>query len=137
MPHFRGRPMKRNQRHTHSFLPVCVRRSLLCGAAAVLLACVPAFAQLSGKGEIRGTVTDTTGAAVPNATVVITNPSTGISVTTTSTSAGDYSVPTLDPGVYSVTFSAAGFEKLTQQNVTVNALESQTVNPKLPVGATN
>lgn len=93
-----------------------------------------AVAQLSGKGQIKGTVFDTSGAAIPNASVTITNTSTGVVTRTTSTSAGDYSVSTLDPGTYKVTVSAQGFESLTQENVQVNALETQTYNPKLPVG---
>ncbi len=104
---------------------------------AFLLTCAPAFAQLSGKGQIRGTVTDSTGAAVPGATIVVTNTSTNVSATTTSTSAGDYSFPTLDPANYTVNVTAAGFQKLTQQNVQVNALETQTVNPTLTIGSTN
>ncbi len=93
-----------------------------------------ASAQLAGKGQIRGTVFDASGAAIPNATVTITNTATGVATKTTSTSAGDYSVPTLDPGIYTVVVTAPGFESLTQQNVHVNALETQTVNPKLPIG---
>ena len=124
----------------HSALPLAraLRRfTIVFGLfAAVWMAVSPAAAQLSGKGEIKGTVTDATGAAVPGAKVVITSTNTGVSVTTTSTSAGDYSVSTLDPGKYTVTFSASGFEKLTQQNVQVNALETQSVNPKLTIGAT-
>ena len=97
----------------------------------------PAFAQLAGKGAVSGTVEDPTGAAVPGATIVVTNSTNGITTSTTSTSAGDYSVSTLDPGVYTITITAPGFEKLTQQNVHVNALETQSFNPKLTVGATD
>ncbi len=111
-------------------------------AALAVLLCValwsaPAEAQLSGKGAISGTVQDPTGAAIPGATVAITKNSTGVAVTTKSTSAGDYSVSTLDPGVYTVKISAPGFETLTQQNVEVNALETQTFNPRLTIGATD
>jgi hypothetical protein len=70
-------------------------------------------------------------------TVTATNTATSISVTTTSTSAGDYSFSTLDPGVYTVKVTASGFEGLTQQQIHVNALETQTFNPKLSVGATD
>jgi len=92
-------------------------------------------AQLAGKGAVSGTVLDPTGAAVPGATIVITNNANGIATTTTSTSAGDYSVSTLDAGVYTITVTASGFEKLTQQNVQVNSLETQTFSPKLTIGA--
>ncbi len=110
--------------------------ALLFVPALVLLNPVPAAAQLSGKGQINGTVTDASGAAIPNAQIVVTSKQTGVSTTTTTTSSGDFALPTLDPGDYNVTVTASGFEKLTQQNVHVNALETQTISPKLSVGAT-
>jgi hypothetical protein len=110
-----------------------LRPSLAC--VALVLACLvtltAAHAQLAGKGAISGTVLDPTGAAVPGATIVITNNANKIATTTTSTSAGDYAVSTLDAGVYTITVTAPGFEKLTQQNVQVNSLETQTFTPKL------
>ncbi|WP_044177355.1 TonB-dependent receptor [Granulicella mallensis] len=103
----------------------------------LLVASGAAHAQLAGKGAITGTVFDASGAAIPDATVVMTNGATGISTTTTSTSAGDFSVSTLDPGVYTVTVTAKGFEKLRQEDVHVNALETVSLNPKLTVGASD
>ncbi len=96
-----------------------------------------AFAQLAGKGQIKGTVMDQTGAAIPNATVVIKSKLTGVSTTVTSTSAGEYSAPILDPGTYTVTVTAAGFQTLAQDNVNVNALETQSFDPKMTVGSTD
>ena len=94
-----------------------------------------ATAQLAGKGQINGTVTDTSGAAIPGAQVIVKSKQTGVSTNTTTTSSGDFSIPTLDPGNYSVTITANGFQRLVQDNVQVNALETQTLNPKLTVGA--
>jgi hypothetical protein len=108
--------------------------------AALLCVCLwsaPARAQLSGEGAITGSVQDQTGAAIPGAKVAIVRDSTGVAINTESTSAGDYSVSTLTPGVYTVTVSAPGFQTLTQKNVEVNALETQTFNPKLTIGATD
>src|SRR5580698_5793737 len=93
-----------------------------------------ATAQLAGKGQINGTVTDTSGAAIPGAEIVVKSKQTSLSTNTTTTSSGDFSLPTLDPGDYTVTVSANGFGKLVQENVHVNALETQTINPKLTVG---
>jgi hypothetical protein len=93
-----------------------------------------AMAQLSGKGAITGLVTDKTGAVIPGAVIAATNGATDITVRTTSTGSGDYLFPNLDPGVYSITTTAKSFETLTQQNVHVNALETQTYNPVLTVG---
>jgi carboxypeptidase family protein len=96
-----------------------------------------AMAQLSGKGAITGTAMDKTGAVIPGATVAATNNATKITTTTTTTGAGDFSFPNLDPGVYTIVTTAKGFEKVAQQDVHVNALESQTYNPVLTVGGSN
>jgi hypothetical protein len=103
--------------------------------AVALLMTVSARGQLAGKGSISGTVADPTGASIPGARIVATNASTSVVSRTTSTSSGDYSLDTLDAGVYTVTISANGFQTLTQKNVEVNALETQTFNPKLEVGS--
>ena len=94
-----------------------------------------ALAQLSGKGAITGTVTDSTGAVIPAASIVARNNASGITTTTASTGAGTYTFANLDPGIYTVTITAQGFEKLVQQNIHVNAMESQAYNPVLQVGA--
>ncbi len=105
-----------------------------------MLALVPmsplgARAQLAGKGAITGTVQDKTGAVIANATVTATDTANGISTVTKSSGAGDYNFSNLDPGIYTVTTIAPGFEKLTQENIHVNAMESQAYNPVLQVGA--
>jgi hypothetical protein len=53
----------------------------------------------------------------------------------TTTSAGDFNITPLTPGLYTVTVTAKGFEKYVQENVTVNALQTVAVNMKLTVGA--
>ena len=103
--------------------------------AVTLSMTAPLSAQLAGKGAISGNIQDTTGAAIPNARIIITNQATGVSTKTTSTGAGDYNVPTLDPGKYNVQVEAEGFQKQNQQNVQVNALEIVTYSPKLTIGA--
>jgi hypothetical protein len=101
----------------------------------LLGAALPAMAQLAGKGAITGTITDKTGAVIPGAAITAKNTATGIATVSKSTGAGDYNFSTLDPGVYTLTISAAGFEKLTQENIHVNALETLTYNPVLQVGS--
>jgi len=105
--------------------------------AVLLILCSAAGAQLAGKGGVSGTVADPTGAAIPGAQVTVTSSATGVSTKTTSTSSGDFSVSTLDPGKYTVVVTANGFETLTQKNVQVNALETQTLNPRLTVGSSS
>jgi len=104
--------------------------------AATLAFAVPAaIAQTGGEGALEGTVTDTTGAAIPNATVTAIDQASGVKTTRTSTSAGLYSITPLIPGVYTVTISATGFSTLTQKNVEVNGLTVTGFNPKLSPGA--
>ena len=69
-----------------------------------------ARAQLSGKGEIKGTVKDPAGAVVESAKVTATSVATGASTTRTTTSSGDFDISPLDAGVYTVTVVAMGFE---------------------------
>jgi hypothetical protein len=106
-------------------------------AAFLLLFGASAFAQLSGKGEIVGLVTDPTGAAVPDATVVATSTTRGTRLTSKTTSAGDYALSPLDADTYTVTVIAKGFKTTTEQSVVVNALEVATVNLSLTLGTTS
>ena len=94
-----------------------------------------AHAQLSGKGEIKGTVKDPSGAVVANATVTATDVSSGVSTTRTSNSSGEFDLSPLDPAIYTVSVTATGFEKLTQSGLHVNALEISSYDPVLTVGS--
>lgn len=94
-----------------------------------------AFAQTGGEGALEGTVTDSTGAAIPNATVIATNQASNVGTTRTSTSAGLFSITPLIPGVYTIIVKANGFSTLTQKNVEVNGLTVTGFNPKLSPGA--
>ena len=122
-----------------SSIDQAVRASLMLLVALVMvcLATISASAQLAGKGSITGTVADPSGAFVPGATITATNPATGFSLTQISARAGEFTISPLDPGVYTVTVSAPGFQKLSQQDVHVNALEVYSYSPRLTVGGTD
>lgn len=105
---------------------------LLCFALAPA-----AWAQTGGEGGIQGTVSDATGAAVPNAIVTATNVDTGVSTKRETTGAGLYTISPIIPGTYTVTATAQGFTTVTQKNLTVNALALTPLDLTLTVGSTN
>ena len=88
----------------------------LCLAILVFVA-TTGLAQNVVSGEITGTVTDVSGAVVPNATVNLSNPDTGVDQNTTTGSGGGYRFPLLRPGTYKVTANAAGFGPVSRQVV--------------------
>src|SRR5437899_646646 len=73
----------------------------------------------SNSGNIQGTVSDSTGAALPKATVTVRNLDTGATVSTETTDAGLYSAPNLPPGRYALTVEAPNFKKYVREGVTV------------------
>ncbi|MBZ5661321.1 MAG: TonB-dependent receptor [Acidobacteriia bacterium] len=88
-------------------------------------------------GTISGTVLDPSGAVVPNAEISVTNQDTGVVRTTTGTSDGLYSVPSLLPGRYSVQVKAEGFNVAQVQNVVVNVGTETRADLHLEVGTTS
>ncbi len=90
-------------------------------------------AQVAGA-TLSGTVTDSSGAEVANASVAIRNTETGITRTVTTDAAGFYNAPNLSPGNYEVTVSAQGFSKLVQNGITLTVGSQQVLNPSLKLG---
>ncbi len=83
------------------------KKSLAFAVLFAALIALPAAAQTSGVGNITGDVTDTSGAAVSAAAVVVLNTDTGIARNLTTDSNGHYSATFLQPGHYTVTIGAA------------------------------
>ncbi|HEX7157432.1 MAG TPA: carboxypeptidase-like regulatory domain-containing protein, partial [Edaphobacter sp.] len=112
---------------------------LLFVCTVLLLIAPPASlrGQTAGQGAIQGTVLDTSGAVIPNATIAATNNATGVATVRTSSSAGVFSIAPLLPGTYSLKVEAPGFQTLRQDNLVVNALTTLGINPTLTVGQTN
>jgi Carboxypeptidase regulatory-like domain/TonB-dependent Receptor Plug Domain len=94
-----------------------------------------AWAQTADTGAIAGTVTDATGAVVPQAQLKATNRATGEARSASSAQNGSYSIPFLPPGTYSVDVSKDGFKTLTFSSVHVIVTETETLNAPLAVGA--
>lgn len=112
------------------------RRWAIGLAAGLLLAAQPLRAQNTNTGEIKGLVTDPTGAVLPNVAVTITNVQTGVVTAAKTNGSGLYDVPSLLPGQYTVRFRATGFEDYVRQGI---ALEVETVgiDATLQVGSTS
>ena len=95
----------------------------------------PARLAQETTGTITGTVKDQSGALVTTATVRAINAETGFSRTAKAGGQGDYTLPYLPVGNYKVEFTAAGFKKYVQDNVTLTVDQAVAVNATLQVGA--
>jgi len=103
---------------------------------AAVLSATLAFGQNANTGEIKGTALDSTGAVVEGVQVRITNVETGVTIVSTTNSAGIYDAPSVPTGSYTVTFSKAGFKELVRKGVTVQ-LQTIAVDAALQVGSTS
>src|SRR5437762_8667000 len=113
------------------------RPSLVAIAVLVLLgiASTPAAAGAQVLyGSLVGTVTDESGAAVPGATVTITQPQTNASRETVTESGGAYRFPTVQSGTYTVTVQLIGFRTFTRADVPVTLNNISRVDAALQVG---
>ena len=91
------------------------------------------FAQ-STTGSIYGIVADPTGAAIPGATVVVKNVQTGLVLTQTTNSTGEYTFTTVNPGDYTVTATAASFKSTTQTGIALASNQNVHVTFALVAG---
>jgi hypothetical protein len=91
------------------------------------------FAQ-SDRGSISGVVTDPSGSGIAGAKITITNTAMGTQSSTVTTGSGDYTIPELAAGKYSVTVVAPGFGELIRNGITVSVGETADVDLKLDVG---
>ena len=104
---------------------VASKLAFLC--ALCILSSDKTFGQTS-QGSIAGTITDSSGALVAGANVVVRNTATGARSQTVSTTAGTYSVPNLSPGIYDVTATLAGFKAAKQSAVVVQVATTAALN---------
>jgi hypothetical protein len=113
------------------------QRLLVIAVAALFLVIAgrPASAQTSGVGNITGTVTDSSGATVPNSTVVILNTDTGVTRSITTNSDGSYTASFLQPGHYEVTIGGGGFGKVDRKNLVLTVGQILTVDAALPAAS--
>jgi hypothetical protein len=114
---------------------LAIRRLTPWGLALAALLLPRSAAAQAVTGTILGTVRDTTGAAVPGATVTVTNTGTGLSRTVTSDSLGEYTAPQIPTGTYTVTGELSGFKTVTLSNIRVGVDQKLRIDLRLEVGA--
>ena len=88
-------------------------------------------------GTISGTIKDDSGAAIPNARVTIKSVETGLASSVVSDAIGNYAVPDLQAGHYSIAVSRSGFKTTKLPDVELQVAEHATINPVLQVGSVN
>src|ERR1700692_2186450 len=101
---------------------------------SILMFTLPSYSQ-QVVGAITGTVTDPTGAAVPDATGKALNVATNLEITAMTKSNGSYVVPELPAGTYKLTISKESFKTETHTEVLVNGNRTTTVDSSLVLGA--
>ncbi len=107
--------------------------------ACALSSCIPVFSSIQAKaqtlyGSVVGTVTDNTGAAVPGATVVVTETQTNDARTVVTDNGGVYTISTVPPGNYQVVITKQGFEGYKTKGIDVTANNVVRVDAQLQVG---
>jgi hypothetical protein len=110
-------------------LRVVVAVFLVLGAALYV------GAQATGRGSLSGLITDATGAAVPAASVTLTNNATGVALQSQTSDSGLYSFLSLVPGIYKLQVSQPGFKAAVQDQISIAVDADQRVNVTLEVGS--
>src|SRR5882762_7458282 len=111
-------------------------RRLLGSLVVFAVLVVMGYAQ-TFRGAINGTVSDPSGAMVAGASVRTTNVATGVTLTTTTTSDGQFAFQDIPLGTYKIVVTASGFSSVTTDNVSVTAGAVYTLPVKLKVGETS
>jgi hypothetical protein len=106
----------------------------LCLIAALACLGFGRTASAQAVAGITGTVTDSSGAVIPNANVTITNEATGVTNKAVTNGAGTYRVIGLLPGTYRINVEAPGFQKFNTTGVRVEVSTIATINPTLATG---
>ena len=110
-------------------------RAAMLSLCALASLAVNAFGQVS-LGTLRGTVTDSSAAVVPNASIVVKEPATGVEVRRLTTDTqGNYEVADIKPGTYTLTCEAAGFKLATVDQILMEMGQIRRVDVTLTVGA--
>lgn len=103
--------------------------------ALVAYACGTVLVAQTDRGAISGVITDPAGAVIVGAAITLTNPATGVRISTKSTDAGLYVFPQVPPAVYGIEAEAVGFKKTVLNEIRVGVLQRLVLDLKLELGA--
>src|SRR5581483_5338673 len=109
----------------------------LAGMAGLLLFHAGAARAQSGTSSVQGTITDTSGAVIPDAAVKLTNNATGVTLQNTSDPSGSYSFPSVRPGLYTLEVAKTGFATYKVTAFTVIVGQHQTQDARLDVASSS
>jgi len=110
-------------------------RSLGLLLLIVVCALLPGTARGQASAAIKGTVYDTSGGIVPDATVVLHNTATNLDRTTSSNGAGAYVIPDIQPGDYDLKISKEGFKTVVQAGIPLAVNQTATLDVTLSAGS--
>ncbi len=119
--------------HSHRFGLCLVGTAVLCLAAPVLQ---PTLNAQVTTATLQGLVLDPSGAVIPGTTVTVSNEATGQELSGTSSEGGEFAIPFIPPGTYSVVLTAEGFKATTVQGLQLATGQRANVNYTLEIGAT-
>jgi hypothetical protein len=102
----------------------------------VLALCNSIHAQTTA-GQVNGTVTDSSGGVIPNAAITLANINTSVTIHTNTNRSGFYAFPNVQPGTYSMTFTAPNFKTMVLPSFTLVVNQILTENEVMEVGSTN
>ncbi|MCI0338832.1 MAG: carboxypeptidase regulatory-like domain-containing protein [Acidobacteria bacterium] len=112
-----------------------MRIRALISMLALFVLSLTSFAQTS-RGTVSGVVTDSTGAVISGATVVLTNTATTVARSTVTNNEGFYRFEAVDLGTYAIKFTATSFGAIVKSNIVVSANLTSTVDAQLSPGTT-
>src|SRR4051794_33139559 len=110
-----------------------IRHAVLAAVSCVLLF-TPARVHAQATGAITGVATDSSGAVLPGVTIDVTARDTGLARTAVTGADGFYTIPLVNPGVYQVKATLAGFRATVRENITVVVNETVRADVSMQVG---
>ena len=111
-----------------------LRSNCVCALLLLLITLRP-FAGQTTFATITGTITDSSGAVLPGATVIATHVGSNYRYTGVSNEAGGYTIPQLREGVYTLTISATGFKEAYIPQITLVSLDVRRIDQRMEVGS--